>query len=51
MSHGFSLEFLVDLVRDGVASERSEWVMKGKREAHRWCGYGISDAGRQALGL
>jgi hypothetical protein len=50
MAHGLSLEFLTDLVREGLASERGEWVMKGKREAPM-VRLSISDVGRDALGL
>jgi hypothetical protein len=50
MAHGFSLGFLADLVRDGLARERGEWVMKGKREAPQ-VRLSITDAGRRVLGI
>jgi hypothetical protein len=48
MAHGFSLQFLADLVRDGLVDESADRVQMGKREIEV-VRLSISDAGRQAL--
>jgi hypothetical protein len=50
MAHGFALEFLADLVADGLVSERTDRVEMGKRsiEVVRLC---ITDVGRAVLAI
>jgi hypothetical protein len=48
-AHGFSIDFMVDLVRSGLATATSEYVISGpnKIEVARMR---ITDAGRKVLG-
>jgi hypothetical protein len=49
LAHGYKLALLVELIRDGDASAKSERMMAGKKpiEVTR---VRITDAGREALG-
>ena len=48
MAHGFSLQFLADLVWDGLVDESADRIRMGKREIGL-VRLSISDAGRKAL--
>jgi hypothetical protein len=48
LAHGFKLSLLVDLIRDGLASAKSERVIAGRRTVEVAC-MRITDAGRQGL--